>query len=358
MTMRVALACDWFLKYSAAQAAGHARQGAEVLLLCRDHPFEFGGDVQELRATIDVARAAGVRVLEMPGRPWDPAAIPELRRIRTEIARFRPSVVHVHDRVDPRAFALLPRAPAVLTIHDLAPHPGQPVSRLAPKRLLLEGSRGAWRRRARAIVVHSERLRNDLYLRRGQTCAVIPHGLWVRDEPLSPPATPTVGFFGRLAPYKGLDVLARAMPRVWERRPEVLLRVAGTGETDLPLTDPRVKFERSYLPESEVETFFRDTSLAVLPYTEASQTGAGSLAVGYGIPVLVSRLGGLPDLALDETYVVAAGDDASLADAIVRHVDDTVQVRARILAEVAGPRSWDACAVLSIHLYEELSRAR
>ena len=46
---------------------------------------------------------------------------------------------------------------------------------------------------------------------------------------------------------------------------------------------PRVSVSGGYLPESEVEAFFRATSLAVLPYTEASQTAVGSLAVGYGV---------------------------------------------------------------------------
>jgi glycosyltransferase involved in cell wall biosynthesis len=357
--MRVALACDWFLKYTAAQAAGLASAGADVLLLCRDHPFEFGGDAAERADTLGRARDAGVEVLEAPGRLWDPAAVPLLLRIRRRIARFRAQVVHVQDRVDPRAIALLPlRAPAVLTVHDPVLHPGQPVARLAPKRWLLEGSRSAWRRRARVIVVHSERLRAEVALRAGQRCVVIPHGLDALGEPLPPPPDPLVGFFGRLEPYKGLDILARAMPLVWDARPDVQLGVAGTGSTELPLEDPRVRLERAYLPETEVEAFFRRTSLAVLPYTQASQTGAGSVAVGYGVPIVASRLGGLPDLVLDDSYLVDAGDEAGLAAAIVRHIDDDAAVRSRVLAEVAAPRSWDAVARAGLELYAELLASR
>jgi glycosyltransferase involved in cell wall biosynthesis len=353
--VRVALACDWFLKYAAAQAAALPDAGAEVMLICREHPFEFGDSEQERSRTLDSARSAGVRVLELPGRLWDPAALSELIRIRREISRFAPEVVHVHDGVDPRALALLPvRAPTVLTIHDPAPHPGQPRSRVPPKRWLLEGSRQIWRARAGVLVVHSERLRNELKLRRRQRCAVVPHGTYVRSEPLAPPALATVGFFGRVEPYKGLDVLARAMPRVWEVRPDVHLKVAGSGPSTLPLSDPRVQVQQGYLPETEVETFFRGTSLAVLPYTEASQTGAGSVAVGYGVPIVASRLGGLPDLVLDETYLVEAGDPAGLAAAIIRHVDDGPEVRTRVLANVANAKSWAAAATLSLAVYEQL----
>lgn len=351
--MRVALACDWFLKYTTAQAAALARAGAEVLLLCRDHPFEFGGDGEERLDTLRRARDAGVLVLEAPGRLGDPAAIPALLLIRRQIGRFRPQIVHVHEHEDPRAIGLLPRAPVVMTVHDPVPHPGQPVPP-RPNRWLLDGSRRAWLSRARAVVVHSDRLRDEIELRSHQQCVVIPHGLDVSDEPLPPPSLPMVGFFGRLEPYKGLDVLARAMPRVWDARPEVQLTVAGTGSASLPLSDPRVHLERGYLLEADVEAFFRRTSLALLPYTQASQTGAGCVAVGYGVPIVASRLGGLPDLVLDDTYLFEAGDDAGLAAAIIRHIDDRAPVRARVLADVAAPRSWDAVAEHSLDLYAGL----
>ena len=82
MPVRVALACDWFLKYTCAQAAAMARAGADVLLLCREHAGEFGGDADERRATLEIARDARALVLEAPGRLWDPKAVPALLRIR------------------------------------------------------------------------------------------------------------------------------------------------------------------------------------------------------------------------------------------------------------------------------------
>ncbi|MDQ6606423.1 MAG: glycosyltransferase family 4 protein [Actinomycetota bacterium] len=355
--MRVALACDWFLKYTCAQAAAMARAGADVVLLCRDHSLEFGGDADERHATIGIARDAGVLVLEAPGRLWDPKAVPVLLRIRRRIARFAPEVIHLHDgSVDPRALALLPRVTTVMTVHDPTVHPGHPEPRLLARRWVLESSKRALKARAKAVVIHSDHLRPEVELRPGQRCVVVPHGLDLRDEPLSPPRLPVVGFFGRLQPYKGIEVLARAMPRVWETRPDVELRVSGSGPVDVPLADPRVRLNRAYLPESGVEAFFRNTSLAVLPYTQASQTGAGSVAVGFGVPVVASRLGGLPDLALDDTYLFDAGDDAGLAKAILSHIDDDDAVRSRVLTEVAAPKSWDATAVALLELYAQLLR--
>jgi glycosyltransferase involved in cell wall biosynthesis len=116
-----------------------------------------------------------------------------------------------------------------------------------------------------------------------------------------------------------------------------------------------VHFEPGYLPEASIARFFAGTSVAVLPYTEASQSGVASRAVGYGVPVIASRLGGLPDLVLDPTYLVEPGDDAALAAAIIRHIDDDATVRSRVLSKVAAPRSWDAAAKQSLELYQSFA---
>jgi glycosyltransferase involved in cell wall biosynthesis len=352
---RVVLACDWFVKYVCEQAAALARAGADVVLLLRDHAFEFDGSHAEREETIAPARSAGVRIVTLRGRGRDLGAISSLRSIRKELACFAPDVVHVHEGVDPRVFTVLPPAPIVLTVHDLAPHPGTPMHPNLLKRWVQAGAKAAWRNRASLIIVHSDALRGRFRARNSQQLAVVPHGLSPHFEPLPPPVAPLVGFFGRLDPYKGLDVLARAMPRVWRGRPDVRLRVVGTGPSMLPLSDPRVSFERVYLPESEIESFFRSTSLAVLPYIEASQSGVGSTAIGFGVPVIASRVGGLHELVLDDSYLTQAGDDAALAAAIVRHIDDGPAVRTRVLREIAAPRSWDATAVTTMQLYRKLA---
>jgi glycosyltransferase involved in cell wall biosynthesis len=204
------------------------------------------------------------------------------------------------------------------------------------------------------FVVHSECLGEHLAPRKSQRSVAIAHGVKIRDEPLPLPQQPVVGFFGRLASYKGLDVLAKAMPQVWSARPELQLLVSGWGNCKLGLDDYRVRVDRRYIPESEIGHFFKRTSLMVLPYTQASQSGVGSMAAGYGVPVIASNVGGLPDLTLDRSYVFSVGDDAELAAAILRHVDDGADVRRRVLEQVAAPRSWEAVGTRLLELYTTL----
>jgi glycosyltransferase involved in cell wall biosynthesis len=355
--LRIALVCDWFLKWAAPQAGGLVGAGAEVLLLCRTHAHEFGGDADERASVLEAAQAAGVRVIEVPGRLSDPRVALALGRVHRQIRSFSPQLVHAHDGADPRLLPMLARVPTVLSLHDPVPHPGQPVP-AARKRWFLHGSRDMWRDRAAVIVVHSERLRGEITLGASQRCAAIPLGLHVEPSPLPPPAQPAVGFFGRLVPYKGLEVLARAMPKVWDERPDVQLQVRGAGDCPVPLSDRRATVDRRYLPESELAGFFGSLSIVVLPYTQASQTAVGGVAAGYGVPAVVSDAGGLADLTLDPTYVVQAGDDAQLAGAILAHIDDGAAVRDRVLREIAAPRSWEAVAAQSLELYGRVLRAR
>ena len=54
-----------------------------------------------------------------------------------------------------------------------------------------------------------------------------------------------------------------------------------------------------------------------LPYTQASQSGVGVLAIAAGVPVVVSDLGALPELAYDPSFVFEAGNPRALAETIV-----------------------------------------
>jgi glycosyltransferase involved in cell wall biosynthesis len=295
-------------------------------------------------------------VTEMGGRQRDLLA---LRAVRRRLRAFAPDVVHVQSLCDPRLLlAADPRIPVVLTLHDLEPHPGHFRPGSAVKRWAVTGARDIWRLRADAIVVHSERLRPRLRLRRGQISAVVPHGLDVAALALLVPGAPAVGLFGRLEAYKGLEVLAAAMPFVWRGHPEVRVLVAGSGPITFDLADARVEFHHRYVPEAELEALHRRTTLVVLPYTEASQSGAGSVAVGHGIPIVASELGGLPDLTLDGSYVVAPGDPAALAAAISAHIGDGADVRSKVLDRVARPHSWASVARVTSRLYEQLVAGR
>lgn len=140
---------------------------------------------------------------------------------------------------------------------------------------------------------------------------------------------PTLLFFGYVRAYKGLDYLLRALPRVLERT-EVQLLVVGE------FYDDRSKYDRlvdehgiggsvtivdEHVPDEDVAKYFTASDVVVLPYVSATQSGITQVAYAFGLPVISTDVGGLPEVVRDgETgYIVRAEDEEALADAIVRY---------------------------------------
>jgi glycosyltransferase involved in cell wall biosynthesis len=145
------------------------------------------------------------------------------------------------------------------------------------------------------------------------------------------------------------------MHRVWERRQDVRLIVAGEGPAArLVPADRRITLMARYVPESQVEPLLAEASLVALPYTQASQSGVGLLAIAAGVPVVVSDLGSLPELACDPSYIAEAGRPDVLAKVILRHLDDGDQERAAVLRHAGSRFSWGLAAERTTALYRGL----
>lgn len=348
--MRVLVVCDWFLKYSVNQSAALSRAGTDVFLLCRDHAAEFGGsseERQEVFRNVSDSIALGV----LPGRITAPSAVKDVARLRSLIRSWRPDVVHAHDNTDPRLLAIVSGLTRVTTVHDAMPHPGH---RPLPK--VEEFVRRRWIRGSAAVVVHGEAIAEALPAWASpKQVAVIPHGAAVRDRPLPVPKRPSVLLFGRLEPYKGVDVLLGAMERVWVERTDVKLIVAGRGpEAAVIPAHSLIELRDEYVPEAELDTLLGKATITVLPYIEASHTGVGTTALGRGVPTIVSDVGALRDIALDSSFLVPPRDEEALAHAILRHLDHGGELRDSVLTFARERFSWDACARQAIELYESL----
>jgi glycosyltransferase involved in cell wall biosynthesis len=162
-------------------------------------------------------------------------------------------------------------------------------------------------------------------------------------------------FFGLVRAYKGLDVLLRAVARARQHLPLTLV-VAGEFYQDrapydalvgeLGLQDA-VRIVDRYIPNEEVEPYFRAADVVVLPYTSATQSGIAQIALSFERPVIVTRVGGLPEAVRDgETgLVVPPGDPAALAAALLELLrPDRAAAMAPHLKGEAERFSWDAMA--------------
>lgn len=148
-------------------------------------------------------------------------------------------------------------------------------------------------------------------------------------EKLSIPADEKyILFFGFIRKYKGLDVLLDAMADERIRQLGIKLIVAGEFYTDRADYDEQIKkhkiedlliLKTDFIPDSEVGYYFGAADMVVQPYKDATQSGISQLAYHYEVPMLVTNVGGLPEIVQHGKagYVVEPNSPKEVADAIV-----------------------------------------
>ena len=341
--------------YDRALCAALAQAGAQVELVTA--PFPHG----------EVPPARGYTVREdfyrfAPkgrGRRWARLLmhIPDmLRASRThaDVVHFQWLAVQPLDQHLLRAYS----RPRVITAHDVLPREPRPGQAEAQRQLY---------ERMDAIVVHTEhgraRLVDELGLPAGRV-HVIPHGILrpAGDATLPPELAAYDGTvvlcFGLLRPYKGIDVLVEA----WKGIEHAELWIVGAARMDISAlraaAPPSVRFVERFVTEGEAAAFFRRADLAVLPYREIEQSGVLYTALGFGVPLVLSDVGGFPEIAAaGAAELVAPGDPAELHDALVSLLEDparraTLAMGALRLADES--LGWDAIARAHIELYDSL----
>ena len=356
--------------YDHALAASLAAAGAEVELFTSR--FAYG----------PVMPAAGYRRDELfyrlAARVGDDRArrmvklaehVPDMLRYRRRSARAEVvhfqwlTVQHLDGMLLPRR---RPGRPLLLTAHDILPREARPGQRAAQRRLY---------GRFDAIVAHSEHGRRRLISELGverERVHVIPHGVFahlaeqpVPDGPAGRPPfetdKPVVLCFGLMRPYKGIDVLLDA----WRGIEDAELWIAGMPRMDIaPLREAApsgVRFVPRFIGDTELPAYFRAASLVVLPYREIDQSGVLFTALAFGKPLLLTDVGGFPEVAATgAARIVPAGDPAALHDALAALIGDAgarAQMAAAAQRACAGEYSWARIARRTLALYERLSAA-
>ncbi len=232
-----------------------------------------------------------------------------------------------------------------------------------------------------AVFLHSEADRQrflSLYPVDPERTHLIPHGnefLFprlvdpggdLRDHYGLAPGRPVALFFGGLRPSKGIpDLLeAFALARV---EVEATLVIAGypaygidaasleaearrLGIADSVVVDAR------YLALEEIGPLLRTSTVAVLPYRNATASGALQVAYAFGRPVIATAVGGLPDAVEDGAtgLLVPPGDPHALARALVKLLsdpDEAERMGAMGRAAAEARYSWEPIAGAILGIY-------
>ena len=303
----------------------------EVVNYSRLYPgFLFPGKTQYDESK-DAHRVDSVRLID---------SINPLTWVRTgfHLVRLRPDAVLVqwwHPYFAPAIFKIcsivrmFTKARVVFICHNVVPHEKSMIDRLLA-RLAFSMAHG--------FMVQSEEDRNNLLaMKKKAVAAIHPHPIYDffkkgdtgRDE-----ARKAIGegpgnlvlFFGYIRAYKGLEFLIRSMSEVISSIPVRLLVVGEFYEDREPYDrlvrklglEDSVRFVDRYVENEEVQQYFSACDLVVLPYISATQSGIAQIAIAFDRPMIVTRVGGLPEVVAEGRtgFVVDAGDPSALADRI------------------------------------------
>lgn len=166
-----------------------------------------------------------------------------------------------------------------------------------------------------------------------------------------------VMFFGYVRDYKGLDLLLDAWALLKAEGKTDGKRLLVVGEVYGDDTKYReqiarlglerdVVFHDKFVPDDEVAEWFSVADMVALPYKSATQSGVTQVAYAFGVPMVVTRVGGLAEMVKDDVVGVLAEVSArSVADAISKVYEEGNLERYRegVLSE-RHRFSWEATA--------------
>ena len=266
----------------------------------------------------------------------------------------------------------LRRKPIIFTVHNALPHEKSVLYRTTSRLLFGLGDH---------FIVHTAPNRDQLikfYHIPPEKVTRIPHGPLdfhvkadinrrkIREEMGFSSDVKVILIFGAIRAYKGIDTALRAFKAVLSDIPESRLFIVGKlWESWVPYQrlinelgiSDRIKTCLEYIPSGDVWKYFETADLVLLPYHNFdSQSGVGATALSFRKPLIVTDVGGLPELVGDRRYVVPVKDSKAMAGTIIsclKRPDNLVEMSSKA-GEVAKNMAWPSIGLQTWSLYEKV----
>ena len=200
------------------------------------------------------------------------------------------------------------------------------------------------------LFVHTEKMKQELIDGFGvhsERISVIPLGInnFAPQTNLTPaeakrrlgirPDEKAILFFGRITPYKGLEILVEAFQKSLPPADNYRLMIAGRPEEAteagywFPIREAlrgdvqkgRVLLRAEHIPDAETELYFKAADVLVLPYRDIYQSGILFLGYSFGLPSLAADVGSLKDEMVEggTGFLFRPEDPTDLAKAIEKY---------------------------------------
>jgi glycosyltransferase involved in cell wall biosynthesis len=240
------------------------------------------------------------------------------------------------------------------------------------------------------VFVHTAQMKQQLiqeFAVRESKVSVIPFGInntFPRTDTTSMQAREKLGmeqkervllFFGRIAPYKGLEYAVDALRQLQGQSRSYRLLVAGRIEQGCDdywssvqemisawgLSE-KVTLRIDYIPDEKVELYFKTADVLLLPYKAIFQSGLLFLTYSFGLPVIVTDVGSFRDDVVEgvTVFVCARQDSKDPAAKVLQYFESDLyrnleSKRGDIIAWGNAKYSWQEVAGITFKVYSELS---
>ncbi|MFA6922700.1 MAG: glycosyltransferase family 4 protein [Bacteroidales bacterium] len=261
------------------------------------------------------------------------------------------------------AYPFLLKYRIVNTVHDPKPHIGDMIVKRA---LVSEFFNKIF---CSKYIVHGEVLKKEMILYRkikADKIFVIPHGhlglfkKW--NKKTVKKEKKHIIFFGRIWKYKGLEYFIKAEPIVSKEIPDVKFVIAGKGE-DFEKYEKMILNKNNFIIKNyrisneETDELFNQCSICVLPYIEATQSGVAAIALAYGVPVIATNVGSLPEVIENgiNGYIVETENETAIAEKIIELINNNNLYEAmskNAISTVNNKLSWENISRQTLEVYK------
>ena len=136
-------------------------------------------------------------------------------------------------------------------------------------------------------------------------------------------------FFGRILPYKGVDLLLSAIPSIVQKYPNQQFVIAGMPFNCTLDAEVVKKYARNiqlipaHINTEELAGLIRNSKFVICPYRDATQSGVLMTSYALGKMVLGTNVGAFPEYIQDKVNGLLTNPDAaSIADVIITALDN------------------------------------
>jgi len=359
--MRIMCVGVWFFDYTIQLANALSKKDVvRLMILANKSPGEL----------LDIIDKKVDFHLLAKGKPvYHPASLLLYKNVVDKVSEFKPDVIHWQVGGSLAELALVPcfrKYPLVSTFHDVSSHIGE-------ERWLADFVRCCVRKSSDEVIVHGEKLRREM-MRKYNIPGERVHAIHIGEHEVAPfkkyekddikEDGNLILFFGRIWEYKGLEYLIKAEPIITEEVSAAKIVIAGTGENfkkyEKMIGNRRENFiiHNYRIPYEEGAELFQRSSVVVLPYIDASQSGVVPTAYGFKKPVVVTDVGSIPEIVDNGKtgFVIPPRDSRALAEAIIKLLKDEKlrkEMGENAYKKLKEDFSWDRIAERTIEVYKK-----